>query len=651
MKTSAAWKLYAKSQGLAFEVANEVAQRIKKYETELKYAEEDEVDDIHVEDFIGKEYQEIFAKSADYRAVISSWSIAPCSYLLYQGDIRTKIGLVKIKDHICCLMDGHWAEDSHYLKNDLLKVAVVDLIYSTFKRLGEEPFSVNELLKRCPPDDDAWKMYGTGCTASLNQVERSATSGRVAKYKPTNISELCAFVAAIRPGFKSMYKTFESREPFSYGVSTFDNLIQTDEMPNSFVLYQEQEMQALNYAGIPMDECYTAIKNIAKKRAEKVLAYKDTFIDGFASSIVRDDGRSAEEADQFANMLWQIIEDSASYSFNASHSYCVSIDSLYSAWLKAHHPCEFYETALKVCEKKGDKDKMSKLRTEAQKYFRINFPPFRYGQDNREINSNSNLKVINNSLSSIKGFGKAIGNSLWNCSIDLAKPPSFIDILAYLDDRSIKRAKVEPLIKIGYFDNLGYQSKLLRILDVWDLLNFGTSRQISKQKIGDGVLCQLIQRYSTGKTKAGAEAASWSFIQYDDEEEKPKRLRSCIAFLKEVEQYILHASMPEIDFKTQIKNQQDILGYVNLMTGREEDRRKLYVLEYYELPNKFRGGIWKCKVKTRSIGSGIENSFDIHPAIAKRNPIKQGDILQVRDEWAKKDNKGYWNLYNYEVIA
>lgn len=639
MKTSAAWKLYAKSQGIVFEVANEVAQQIKKYETSLKHAEEDEKEFINVEDYIEPQYHDIFAKSAEYQSVISSWSIAPCSYLLYQGDIRRKIGLVKIKDHLCCLMDGHWAEDCHFLKNDLLKVTVVDLIYSTFKRIGMEPFSVNELLRLCPPEDDAWKMYSTGCTVSLNQVERTGTSARVTKYKPTNISELCAFIAAIRPGFKSMYKRFESRMPFSYGVSTFDNLIQTEEMPNSFVLYQEQEMQALNYAGIPMDECYTAIKNIAKKRVEKVLAYKDTFISGLSASIVRDEGKSKEEAIGFSDMLWKIIEDSASYSFNASHSYCVAVDSLYSAWLKAHYPCQFYETALKVCEIKGNKDKMADLRSEAQTYFGIKFPSFRFGQDNREINSIPENKIINNSLASIKGFGKTIGECLWNCANDLWEP-DFIDILQYLNQHSLKRAKVEPLIKIGYFSEFGNQAQLLSILEFWDLLRQGTSKKINKDKIEAPPLIDMIQKFATGNKKDGSPAASWTF----------KEDGSCLQFLRLLQEYILSQDIPELSFKTQIANQKDILGYVNLTTGKEEDRRKLYILSLYELPDRFNGGIWKIKIKTRSIGSGKEASLDLSPAITQRNPIQEGSVIEVKDEWLSKDRKGYWSLYKYNVI-
>ena len=63
----------------------------------------------------------------------------------------------------------------------------------------------------CPPDDKAWEIYEKGCTLGINQCEQTGTASRVTKYRPKNISELGAFVAAIRPGFKSMYKTFEER--------------------------------------------------------------------------------------------------------------------------------------------------------------------------------------------------------------------------------------------------------------------------------------------------------------------------------------------------------------------------------------------------------------------------------------------------------
>lgn len=637
LQKSAAWKLYAKSQGVPFEIANAVSDQLKKYEIALKHADEDSKDEIDVLDYIDPQYHDIFLKSKDYLGLISSWSIAPCSYLLYQGNIRKEIGLVKIKDHLCCLMDGHWAESAHFLKNDLLKVSVVDIIYRAYNRAGMEPPDVQTLLTWCSQDTLAWDLYKKGCTLCLNQVEQTGTSARVGKYAPKNISELCAFVAAIRPGFKSMYKTFESRTPFSYGVKAFDDLIQTREMPNSFVLYQEQEMAALHYAGIPMAMCYTAVKNIAKKRKEKVLAYEEKFKSGLIRTMVEDERRQQSEAGKIAGQLWQIITDAASYSFNASHSYCVALDSLYEAWLKSHYPLEFYETALKVYDEKGDKDKMSALKAEAENYFNIKFPPFRYGTDNRGIKADPDKNAIYNSLAAIKGFGVGIGKVLYQCSTELGEHPTFIDILSWLDKHSIKSSKVIPLIKIDYFQEFGNETELLRIVDLFDFFQQGTSKTTKKDKLKEP-LYSMVAKYATDKGVKGNELKSFTITNMD-------------GLLHEVESYIRELHLPELTYKVKAENQKEILGYVDLTTGREEDRKKLFVLDVYEIPNKWspKGGIFKVRVQTKSIGSGKTANLSIAPYLASQKPVHEGDILV--NPVVKKDSKGYWNLLDYDIYV
>ena len=802
MQVSAAWKLYAKSQGVPFEIANAISDQVRKYELALKHADEDEKDTIVVENYIDKQYLDIFNKSSDYRGLITSWSIAPCSYLLYEGSIRKEVGLVQVKDHLCCLMDGHWAEENHFLKNDLLKVSVVDLIYRTYKKLGMEPPSVNELLTMCPPEDPAWDVYKRGCTMGINQVEKSGTSARVRNYHPTNVSELCAFVAAIRPGFASMYKTFENRTPFSYNIKAFDNLIQTPEMPNTFVLYQEMEMAVLNYAGIPMDECYTAIKNIAKKRVDKVLAYKEQFMNGFKSAIIAEDGRSDEDAEALAEKLWQIIEDSSRYSFNAclsgdtqirqivrancggqpsldaiykikthadgieddwtpfwmerhgghgkpkawslcrdgeirkndikdvrdsgiqdlyrvtlssgdyidctlehkfptprgirklsmlktgcilykmgespddpveelpiisieyigkgqtydvemghmahnfalqngiitsnSHSYCVAIDSLYGAWLKAHHPLEFYQTYLEVMEEKGDKDKMNAAKLEAEDYFNIKFLPFRFDQDNRSVCIDKEHNTITNKLSAIKSYSDLSAKLLYECSQEHYE--SFIDVLRWLDAHSFKSSKIIPLIKIDYFQMYGNNRELLRVVEIWDMLSQGTAKKIKKDKLSPEIT-NIVKDYATDKGVRGNELASWTITDMD-------------GLLKKFESIVMSSGFEDLDYKTKAFNQNEILGYVDMTTGLEEDRFKLYVLDVYPLEDKFNGGIWLFKVNTKSIGSGKTCCLSLKPNVMSKKHITSGSIINVsKREDLYKDKKGYWWLADYDVIS
>lgn len=632
MQKSAAWKLYAKSQDIPFDVANEVSAQIKKYESALKHASEDDKDTIDALDYIDKEFHEIYLRSNEYLGLITSWSISPCSYLLYSGSIRKDIGLVKIKDNICCLTDGLWAEECHMLKNDLLKVSVVDLIYRAYHRIGVEPPTVNELLEMCPPDDSAWKIYESGCTLGINQCEQTGTSSRVAKYKPKNISELGAFVAAIRPGFKSMYKTFEERKPFAYGVKAFDELIQTDEMPNSFLLYQEQEMAALNYAGIDMGDCYTAIKNIAKKRVDKVLAYKDKFINGFSKVMTEDEGRGKEEAEVISYNLWQIIEDSANYSFNASHSYCVALDSLYSAWVKAHHPIEFYEVLLTISEEKGDKDKMNALKEEAEDYFKITFPPFRFGQDNRAIHADVETNSITNSLASIKGFGSAVGETLYTCGQNKFK--YFVDVLKWLDENKMKAAKITPLIHIDYFQKYGNITTLLAILDAWESFKQGSAKLIKKDSLQSETLYRILEETCSSKNKDGSESGSFKVDGY---------VMDCLYIY---ENYLAASPLPDPTLKERIKYSFDVLGHGDIATGKEADRRRLIITDKVALTSKD-GGVWAYRLGTKSLGSGKAARVTVKENIFKNNPVDTGDIIYAADLW--KNPQGYWYLQAYSI--
>lgn len=631
MKTSAAWKLYAKSQGVPFEIANEVSNQIKKYEETLKQADEDDKDSIDPLDFIDQEYHQIFNKSADYRGIVSSWSIAPCSYLLYQGSIRQEIGLIRIKDHLCCMMDGHWAEDGHFLKNDLLTVKVVELIYRVYDRIGMKTPTVNELLSMCPPEDDAWKMYAKRCCMGLNQVERTGTSARVATYKPTNISELCAFVAAIRPGFKSMYKTFESRQPFEYGVKAFDDLLRTEELPQSFCLYQEQEMAALNYAGIPMSECYTAIKNIAKKRAEKVMAYKQKFQDGFIRTMVEDDGREQEEATQIALDLWKIIEDSSRYSFNASHSYCVSLDSLYCAWAKAHYPVEFYETLLLIYEDKGDKDKWQEAKQEAIRVFGIKFPQLRYGQDNRKVYGDAENNQIVSSITSIKGFGAKAGRILYECSQQGFT--AFTDVLIWLSKNAIK-AQIDTLIKIDYFAQFGNQRELFAILEFFRMFKEGEAKSMKRERIDGTPIEPVVRKYSTWHTKSKAEAKSYTLCNVRQ-------------ILVEIEDLVLKSGYSDVNTILKARNYAEIMGGSTYVSEREEDRNKLYIKDIYPVRRKKDNEVFGYSLITQSIGSGKESRMTVFKRKYEKDPIHKDDII-VCKRW-ERDGK-YFQLIDYEHL-
>lgn len=607
LRPKAAWKLYARAVNIDFDIANMVSGQIDNYENDLKHSDEEEKDTINILDYIDKEYHQTYLDSEKYLGIVSDGKIHPCGFLLYNGNISEEIGLLKVKNNLCCVMDGHWAEDYKLLKNDLLKVSVVELIYRVYDRIGIQPHSLPELIKLCENDPKVWQIYKNAWTMGINQVEQTSTSGRVAKYSPQNISELSAFVAAVRPGFQSNYKQFENREPFSYGIPSFDNQIQTEEFPQSYLIYQENAMQVMAYAGIPISQTYEIIKNIAKKRVEKVLKYKNQFIKGMTKKVIQEENKTEEEAKNIADMTWQVIEDSSHYSFNAAHAYSVAGDSLYGAYLKSHYPLEFYEVFLQLMEQDGDKDRLNQGKEEATRAFHINFPPYRFGQDNRTIRIIENSNEITSSLSSIKGFNSSIGENMY--ILGKRQYENFIDFLIDAEESEIFSSKISELIKINYFDKFGNNKKLHKMFD-----------EFTKGK----------SRYSKKHT----------------EKTKSKR----IAELKE-----MWKGIPDQRFSLyeQLGYEKEILGYIQAIYPKI-DKKYLYVLK---LDEKF-----APRIQAYCLNNGHQASLKIQKKTFENNCFLGGDILYVKNfkqkpsvafvngKYVESETETTWWIDSYSII-
>lgn len=473
-KKKSAFKLYARSQNMDFELANTISTQIEKYDEALKYADDDEKDDINIYDYVDEQYHSYIDASKKYQGIIMDKKKAPCAYLLYNGSIREEIGLIKCKsestkkEYMTAVIDGAIAENYKFLKNDILKVDVVLLIDMIYKRIGIKPHTVNELMNLVKNDPLTWNIYANGYTMGVNQVEKASTTRKSMKYQPKNVSELSAFIAAIRPAFKSMYSKLENREDFSYDIPAFDKILQTEELPQSFILYQEQTMNTLNYAGFPIDECYGIIKAIAKKHPEKVRPLKERFINGFRDRIM-EEGTPKEKAEEDAARVWQIISDSCGYGFNSAHAYCMALDSLYNAYLKAHYPYEFYEVLLQTYSDKGKKDKVAELKREMNRAFGIIEGEYKFGLDNRKFVADPKNHTIYPSLLSIKGLSQGCANDLY--TLGKKQYDTFYDLWKDLKKkRNLNSGKVNTLIEIGYFDDFGSIGKIKRFVEILDQL-------------------------------------------------------------------------------------------------------------------------------------------------------------------------------------
>ena len=321
---------------------------------------------------------------------------------------------------------------------------------------------VQELLEKVKDDQAVWDLYAKGFTMGLNQVEKEKTTERVMIYKPRNVVELAAFVAAVRPGFKSMLDTFIHRHRFSYGIPSLDKLLQTKEIPDSFLMYDEQILRILQAAGIPPADAYVCVKAIKKKKAEKVASFRQRFETGFTETLKRDEGATDEEAKEIVDKIWTIINDAASYMFCAAHAFSMACDSLYAAWLKAHHPYEFYTVMLKLYTAKSRTDKIAAISQEMQKYAGIKVQAGKFGEDNNDWYVDKANKTISQSLSSIKFISANVAGDMK--AISEYKDQMFVDVLRRLQMQTkINTRQIQVLIQLGYFSQYGGSAKLNKL--------------------------------------------------------------------------------------------------------------------------------------------------------------------------------------------
>lgn len=616
-KKKSAWKMYAKAKNVDFDIANEVSKQIEAYENELKHTPEDEKDTVDIEDFIDEKYINIFKDSEIYQGIISDKKAHPCAWLIYDYDIREEIGIIKVKSEttnketLVCLLDGLSAEKFKFLKNDLLKVDSVLLFYKIAEKIKEHIPYEYELIQKCEGNKKVWDIYSSGCTLGINQCEKYSTTKKAMKYKPQNIKELSAFIAGIRPSFKSMYHIFEAREYFEYGIPTFDKIIQSTGVDSSFILYQETIMAVLAFAGFPQDETYDIIKAISKKRIKKIMQIRPRFIENFKKEIINNDGLSEEEAVEASEKIWTIIENSSQYGFNASHSYSMAYDSLLCAYYKSHHTLTFYETLLQEYTLKGNKDKVSALKAEALKYFNIESEPFRFRQDNRSFVANASKNTIQQDLQSIKGFGKKIGKYLY--SIGDKNYDNFIELLNDLPPSEVTAPQLDTLIKLDYFEEFGTSKVLCKIVEVYN--KYYSCKVISKKNLNPK-LETIVQKYARATD-----------AQYRDIDNG--------GLMSE-----LISLIPNKDFSLveKIKFQFEFLGYA--------DYKNPNINPDYHLVTDIEIKYKNPTITVYNINSGETSRLKCKIKEFEKNEFSQWDVINI----TKIKDEGKWSLLDGEWI-
>lgn len=603
MKESEAFRNTCRNMELPYDEYNEVAKNLDDYKDD-------------------KKWKDIISHSETFVDSIVSVSPHPCALLIMDKDIEEEIGVIRVGDKLCATITSTEADEWKYLKNDYLTVLVVDIINKTFELIGKEVIEIPELIANL--DDKVWNLYRDGITTTLNQTDSDFATNLVKKYNPTSYEELSAFVAAIRPGFASLLDTFINRKKYSNGVEALDRLLENTQ---NFMLYQESVMNYLVWLGMPEDITYEIIKKIAKKtlKKEEIEELHSKLLANWIEKVGSEDGFLES---------WEVVENNAKYSFNASHSISVALDSLYGAYLKANYPLEYYKVVLD--EYRNDAERTNKLVNEL-KYFNISLKPikFRYSESHHTIDKSTNS--IYKGIASIKHISQGLGEELYKLKDN--HYDSFINLLYDIKNKtSCNTKELDILIKLDFFSEFGKIKKLLNFIPYFNGLY--KAKVVNIGKFDDSIE-SILKKYSRVTEK--------QFRDIDNEK-----------ILSDIWDMIKDEDIPIIE---KVNYERDLLGYISY-SNPDLDKRYIMVTNLdtkyspkftgYCLNN---GKTEEFKVYARKKGRGLSDIVYF-----KDVPFKDGDILYTKkfnskpksmkteDGWvAIPDTKEWW-LIDYSRV-
>jgi DNA polymerase III alpha subunit len=175
------------------------------------------------------------------------------------------------------------------------------------------------------------------------------------------------------------------------------------------------------------------------------------------------------------------VENSAAYGFNSAHAYCMAIDSVTIAYLKAYYPLEFYKVVLQRFTNKGEKNKVSLIKQEMIKRG-FSLKEIKFGDDNRQFNIDKENNCIIQTMTSIKDMPKSTPDALYELSLKGVKNRA--EIYQYLiSDNRINSKAIEILFKLNYFSQFGPPKKLMAEFEIYK--KYIDSKVISKTKLSE----------------------------------------------------------------------------------------------------------------------------------------------------------------------
>jgi len=281
------------------------------------------------------------------------------------------------------------------VKLDLLGLRMHTAINKSLGYLKEKGVDLN--LEELPLNDSkTYHLLRSTDTVGVFQLESPGQRQLLGRLQPRCFSDIIAEISLFRPGpmqadmITPYVRRKNSQEKITYLHPTLRPILKET---YGVIIFQEQILKiAHKLAGFSYGEADTLRRAMTKDKSHQEMAkLKKWFIKGCLNK-----GTTKEVAEE----VFSRISAFASFGFCKAHAASFAYITYQSAYLKAHHPLEFYVGLLNAGQV-GSYPKSVILNDARRRGFQVLSPHVNFSQEGFSIEG----KAIRIGLSSIKGIG------------------------------------------------------------------------------------------------------------------------------------------------------------------------------------------------------------------------------------------------------
>lgn len=569
-----------------------------------------------------KKYPEIFYYYEGLLDTKISQSVHPAGMVIAPITLAGNFGTFDKDGDICLMLDMENVHDFTGLaKYDFLVLKTVQVIRDACRYLNKPYPKTHEIDWF---DKDVWASMISN-PMGVFQFEGAFAFDSLKKFNPKSIFDMSIVTACIRPSGASYRDVLLARKIHKNPSEIIDELLKDN---LGYLIYQEDTIKFLQeICGLSGSEADNIRRAIGRKQKDRLDKAMPSILEGYCNKSTQPRDVAEREAKEFL----QVIEDSASYQFGYNHSIAYCLLGYLCAYLRYYHPLEFITSFLNNA---ANEDDIRNGTIYANRIgIKVTMP--KWGLSKSEYFFDREKNVIAKGLTSIKYMSPGNAEELYRLAHN-KKYTRFVDVLSDIsNETSLNSRQLDILIKLDFFSDFGNQRELLRIVDMFtETFKKGEAKKISKDKVDGTALEPIVKKYAVGTTKSGGEAKSYTLLDVN-------------SILQEVEDAIKASNLSDLSLILKVQNFADVMGYAGYVSGKEEDRRKLYVSDVYPLHRKSDGKHFGYSIITKSIGSGKEGRFTVFNPVYNKDPIKKGEIIFCKN--FARDGQ-YFQLTAYDKV-